>query len=69
MLGLVKTGDLLPPTPNNLEFWGKNGMGEGIEGIGLKPIKKLSFAAVLCNSYMKGFLRNFPSSFDLCYSV
>ena len=29
MLGLVKTGDLLPPTPNNLEFWGKNGMGEG----------------------------------------
>ena len=31
---------------------------KGIEGIGLKPIKKLSFAAVLCNSYMKGFLRN-----------
>lgn len=24
-----KTGALLPPTPNNLEFWGKNGMGEG----------------------------------------
>ena len=75
-----KTGALLPPTPNNLEFWEKNDRKgsfwgaqhcwvKGIEGTGLKPIKKLSFAAVLCNSYMKGFLRNFPSSFDLCYSV
>ena len=67
---------LLPPTPNNLEFWGKNGRKgsfwraqhcwvKGIEGMGPKPIKKLSFGAVLCNSNMKGFLHNFPGSFDL----